>query len=128
MSEERHMWYLTVLEDLDNIKERSNKEDPILVLSDDNWMYLHLDRPVGIFTTWGQALNKIEVISEYYKANSDRVPKYIYVPKSEQDGKLGSIYEDNEALIIKMFDYTEEELPGGLLLTVTDYKLDNANE
>lgn len=129
MNPSRHEKYADVLSDLDVLKKRSNEDDPILVISQENWMYLVIDRPFGTYTAWEQMRVDSESLKAFYNQNNDRIPKFIYIPKGKIMRDYG--YEYSEDILCDMeelFDYTEEELLGGVLLTVTDYKFDNVNE
>ena len=121
----------------DIIKKKSNPDDPILVISYENWQYLYLDRPIATYTAWiykdqqEQLTQKRELLITYYKKNKSKLPKYIYFPYYEVNGipynKIQfSAISDNSFFdnIYKMFDCTQENLPNGVLFTVNGCKFD----
>ena len=124
MSKERNANYNSSLSDLDLIQERSNEDDPVLIVSYQSWMYLYLQRPIATYTTWYDAFLDRDALNTYYSANSEKVPKYIYLVNSDDIEPLG-IHIDNVRYCLNtinsMFDYEMEELTKGLLLTVTEY-------
>ena len=127
MTEDQYFKYQTSLKDLEQIKQRSNTQDPVLVVSFQNWMYLSLDRPIATYTTWYQGMIQKNNLITYYHENPDRIPKYIYIVNRDVV-EITNIDSDNIdrniEILQSMFDYTEEKLPGGLLLTVDQYHFD----
>ncbi len=115
MTEEQYNKYNKAISDMDLIKTLSKEDDPILLASYNNWMYLYLERPIATYTAWYQgSLNQNQLIS-YYKENPEKIPKYIYIESSDpHNTKVNKISE--------MFDFTREDLSNGVLLTVEDYK------
>ena len=124
MSKESKEDYDASLRDLDLIQKRSNPEDPVLIVSYQSWMYLHLQRPIATYTAWYDAYLNPDAFTDYYRLNPKKIPKYIYVVYTDHIAPLG-IHVDNvastQSTIDILFDYTAEELNNGLLLTVTDY-------
>lgn len=127
MSKSRHEKYTTLLSDLDVLKERSDADDPILIVSRENWMYLFVDRPFGTYTALEQSRIDFESLKAFYKQNPDHIPKYIYISELEV---MNDIYENGTGFLLaveRLFDHTKEELSGGILLTVTEYKFNTEN-
>ena len=120
LSEPEHQSYTISLQDLDIVAERSGPEDPVYIHSDRSWMYLYLDRPIAIHHTWFQGRFLGENLLEYYRCNPEKVPKYIYM-----DQNVFSVWVRDSLLTIagEWFDFTVEDLPGGILLTVHASKL-----
>ena len=71
-----------------------------------NWLYMYLDRPVATYTAWYRGTLNQDLLTKYYRQNPHKVPKYIYVTSP------------NFIVIDEMFEYTQEELSAGILLTV----------
>lgn len=124
LGESRNDKYEKILNDLETIKNHSNKESPVLIISYENWMYLCIDRPFATYTAWNQVRVDTKSLSAYYAQNSDRIPKYIYIPHMEvtRDAEYDHI-EDILLSTAELFEFTSEELSAGILLTVTEYKL-----
>ena len=116
--------YKDSMEDLDQLKSRSSADSPVLVVSYQSWMYLYLQRPIATYTTWYDAYLDTDALSDYYRQNPEKTPKYIYIVYTD-DIDIFEIHIDNVQSCIDaidlLFDYTTEELTNGLLLTVTDY-------
>ncbi len=110
------------LRDLDKIKDRSNEDDPVLILSDMTWLYLYIDRPFGTYSAW-QLSFEPERLEAYYELNPEKTPKYIYIsavlPRS--DYGVSFKYAETKATVMKeMFNCKEEKLSRGILLTVIE--------
>ena len=123
MTEAQHNDYMNLINDIDLIKEKTDENEPLLIVSYYNWTYLYAERPFAIHTTWDKGeLQKDELIA-YYKENPDKVPEYIYVDTLRINGVKGrKRIEKNIEIIEELFDCTQEELPNGIFLTVENYK------
>ena len=117
-----------MMEDLDNIKARSNPDDPVLILSEFTWMYLYIDRPFATFSTW-QPFLEADRLKVYYENNPDRKPKYIYIPWVFIPTGVSTGHEINPDraqldadILNQMFDFKcqQENLSYGILLTVNN--------
>lgn len=115
MSEDAYDSYNKRLSDMDVIRELSRDDEPVLLVTYNNWMHLYLDRPVAVYTTWYRGAINQDLLTEYYRKNPKKIPKYIYV--DSLDHNSGGIKIASE-----MFVFTEEELSKGILLTVEDRK------
>ena len=125
MTEKQYTQYCAAISDLNTIKERSSPDDPVLIATYHNWMYLELDRPYSVYTTWYRGRLIYESLILYYEQNPHKIPKYIYVDERDYYNDPDPRGVDiNFYTIDEMFSYTEEKLEGGILLTVTDYKFD----
>ncbi len=115
MSEDQYERYNNSINDLNVIKSLSDEDDPVLIGSFRNWMYLHLDRPFATYTTWYRGALDLELLADYYKENPRKTPKYIYIDASGTD-------ETGVQFIMKrldgMFDFTRQNLSNGVLLIV----------
>ena len=124
MNREQKEYYNASLRDLDLLQNRSSEDDPVLIVSYQSWMYLHLQRPIATYTAWYDAHLDENALNTYYKLSPEKIPKYIYVVYSDNMDPIG-LHIDNVQRCIntidQMFDYTTEALNNGLLLTVTDY-------
>lgn len=111
MPELRYNKYNNAIKDLDIIKEISNEDDAVLMVTYNNWMYLYLDRPIATYTTWYQGTIHPKLLIRYYKENPEKIPKYIYYEASDPKNARVDI-------INEMFQVSREELSNGVLLTV----------
>ena len=112
--------YNNAIKDLDVIKDISNEDDPVLIASFRNWMYLYLDRPMATYTTWYRGGLDIDLLTAYYKANPSKKPKYIYIEAPTLDE---GVVQFNIDRLSEMFELTRQDLSNGVLLTVEDCKL-----
>ena len=115
MSEVQYDKYNKSISDINLIKERSQEKDPVLFVSYNNWMYLYMERPFAVYTTWYRGAPEIDLLIAYYKENSSKIPKYIYVESSDPS-------KANLLPISEIFEFEKEELSNGMLLTVTNTK------
>ncbi len=119
LTKEKYDIYGKTINDLDFIKSISRESDPVLVLSYENWMYLYLERPIASYTTWYRGAPDIIQLTSYYRVNSKKIPKYIYIKSSDPQSPT------TQALIRvsgELFEYTRQDLSYGVLLTVTEFK------
>lgn len=126
LEESRYDLNISMMNDLDIIKERSSPDDNVLILSSFTWMYLYIDRPFATYTAW-QARFEYERLVDYYEVNPDKKPKYIYVGWIGIPGSLSGGYSYIPELarikansMMQLFDCEQEELSCGILLTVKD--------
>lgn len=115
MTESKYEAYNKAINDLNVIREISNENDPVMIASFRIWMYLHLDRPIGTYTSWYRGGFDVNQLTAYYKANPHRIPKYIYIesPGIDEDAIR---YKLN--ILSDMFSFTRQDLSNGVLLTV----------
>lgn len=123
-NEEEYSSYENLLKDLDYIKNISSETDPVLLISYQNWMYLYTGRPIATYTTYFEAIGE-NFFPNYYNRNPDKLPRYIYIVPEESSmlitvNNYQRFLEDFD----NMFDYTEEQLSAGVLLTVNNYIYD----
>ncbi len=112
MSETEYEKYNKCIDDMDYIKEISNTDDPVLFVSYKNWMYLYMERPFAVHTTWYRGRAEFEVLAKYYEENPEKTPEYIYIESPDPENTKVDIYEE-------LFVFTRENLSNGVLLTVT---------
>lgn len=110
MTQSEYNRYDNLTNDMDYIKNLTRESDPILLASYSNWMYMYLDRPVATYSAWYRGSLNQEQLTDYYKRNPSKIPKYIYTTSS------------NFTVLHEMFEFTQEELSNGILLTVTRCK------
>lgn len=101
--------------DMDIIKEQCNENDAVMILSCRAWMYLYLQQPIAVYTTWYDCEYPLVNLIEYYKQNADKIPKYIYI--DEYYNKI------NESLthLANIFTFEARALKGGTLVIVDGY-------
>ena len=116
MNDEKYTLYNNRIRDLDTIKELSREDDPILLATYNNWMYLYLDRPCATYTAWYRGTVDQDLLTRYYEENPEKIPEYIYIDSPEPE----NVKVD---MVSGMFDFTRENLSNGVLLTVTDCKI-----
>ncbi len=102
--------YNDLLKDMDYIKSITNEDDTVLLATYQNWLYMYLERPVATYTAWYRGTLNQDLLTRYYRQNPHKVPKYIYITSP------------NFMVIDEMFEYTQEELSAGILLTVENEK------
>ena len=123
MNATQYEHYCNAIHDLDIIKDRSNKDSPVLIVSYQNWMYLYIDRPVASFSTWYQGSLRQESLVDYYQINPEKIPKYIYVDYSDYHFiSNDNDFNINMTVLNNLFEFKTEELSDGLLLSVTGIK------
>ncbi len=115
MTQEQCDVYNKTIHDLDIIKEHSQKEDPVLIVSYNNWMYIYLERPFATYTTWFQGNLDANQLKKYYRANPEKVPKYIYIESQDANSARVEITMDTFS---EFFEFTKEDLSNGVLLIV----------
>lgn len=78
--------YNTYEQIYNDLKYYDNKPpEEILFLTDKTWCYLAAnDFPYGTLSAWlsGESTSSIERLKVYYSVNPDKIPVYIYIPKS----------------------------------------------
>lgn len=116
MSEEQYNKYNKSINDIDAIKNISQKDDPVLISSYSNWIYLYLERPMATYTTWFRGSLDLIQLTNYYKENPEKIPKYIYYEASDPANA-------NVQIVSELFEFTRQDLSNGVLLTVTDCKI-----
>ncbi len=119
MSEEQYIKYNKAMDDLNYIKSITGKEDPVLLATYENWMYLHLDRPMATYTTWYRGSLDRNLLVDYYKANPDKVPKYIYIDSPSFNSQMIAFTTN---IVNSMFEVTRQDLSCGVLLKVEQRK------
>lgn len=120
MTQSQYEGYNKAINDLNVIKSISNERDPVFIAAYENWMYLYLDRPIAIYTTWYRGGFDMKVMADYYKENPSRIPKYIYIESPNLD-ESAIRYKIN--ILSEMFEVTRQDLSNGVLLTVEDCKI-----
>lgn len=85
--------YEQIYSDLQYYKNKP--EDKILFLTAKTWCYLAAEFPYGTLSAWisGEKLSSVERLKTYYSVNSEKVPKYIYIPK-DSEWDFTNIYND----------------------------------
>lgn len=120
LTQEQYSRYTKKIEDLDLIIAKSSEDTPILIASKNNWMYMYIERPFAIYTTWFKYNFNREQLTAYYKENPDKIPGYIYIDQLDDDNNYTMQY--NIIIANELFVCTQEELPNGVLLTVEQCK------
>ncbi len=115
-----------IMNDLDIIKQRSDPDDPVLIISEFSWMYLYTERPFATYSAWQPFLEAKRLIV-YYANNPDKRPKYIYVgwvyiPTGVSSGhRINQEWAETDAdTLMRVFDCEKEYLSNGILLTVNE--------
>ena len=123
MSEQQYNNYTKIISDLDLIKSYNIENEPILIASYKNWIYMYTDAPIATYTTWYTGRLNKENLMAYYKENTDKIPKYIYVDPFDFDNEYDPEHLQNSIDVIgDMFEFSKEELSNGVLLTVENAK------
>ena len=112
MSEQQYTTYNKIIADMDIIKSISNEDDPVLIASYNHWAYLYLDRPIATYSTWYRGTLYTDQLTNYYKENPEKIPRYIYIESSDPKNTYTDVVND-------LFQYTRQDLSNGVLLTVT---------
>lgn len=87
--------YEQIYEDICSYKNEDKGN--ILFLSAKTWTYLAADgMPYGTLSAYvtGENQNSLERLKTYYSVNTDKVPKYIYVPKDSEWNNIGEILSE----------------------------------
>ena len=123
MSEQQYDNYTKIISDLDLIKSYNAENEPVLIDSYKNWMYMYTDAPIATYTTWYTGSLKKDQLIAYYKENSDKIPKYIYIDPYDFDNEYDPEHLHRSMLVIdEMFEFSEKQLTNGVLITVEDVK------
>ncbi len=111
MTEEQYEKYDKTLDDLNYIKEISQEDDPILISTYNNWMYVQVDRPMATYSPWFRGTLNYDQLYRYYDENPEKSPRYIYIESSDPKNT-------NVELVKEWFMFSREDLSNGVLLTV----------
>lgn len=111
-SKRKYTDYSKTIDDLNVIKSLSTPEDPVLILSNETWEYLYIDRPFAMYSAFYLSAG-FEPLKQYYDMNPEKAPKYIYI------GVKNKITSE-EMELKKMFRCKKTTLSNGILLTVKD--------
>ena len=119
MSQEQYETYNKSINDLDYIKSISEENEPILIASYNNWMYLYLERPIATYTTWYRGSLNAQLLEKYYKENPEKLPKYIYIESPNLNRNTIDAIKKSVGEIF----YLDEEttLTNGVLIAIDDY-------
>ena len=120
MTETQYNRYNNAVNDLNVIKELSKEDDPVLVVSYGNWMYLHLERPFAIYSTWYRGNLDFSQLTTYYKQNPENMPKYIYIDSPDTQSSVVRTITNKAG---RMFEFKQKELQNGVLLIVERNKI-----
>lgn len=124
MTKEQYNSYSNILSDLELIKQYNTNKEPVLVISYQNWIHMYTDAPFALYTTWRDPNNN-EELSDYYKINPNKKPRYIYIDYLDDNLQLNKDLADhNMMLLSELFVFSCEKLSNGLLLKVSGDKLD----
>ncbi len=90
--------YESISQDL--VSFDSVKKGDILMLTERTWCYLKVnDMPYASFSAWisGENETALRRLEQYYEVNPDKVPDYIYIPKTNKldAAKLSSIAQSH---------------------------------
>lgn len=119
MKDSEHPYYNTTLKDVETVKNIVSKNEPILILSTNLWIYHCIDSPYAIDTAWGSWRVYPESLKLYYEVNPNKIPSYIYLSfKSDFE------YEIYAEKLDTLFDFTEIKLSDSILLKVNAYHPD----
>lgn len=119
MTDEQYDSYSKSLSDLDVIKKYNTENDPVLIVSNQNWMYMYSEAPIATHTTWIQNLNT-EALLKYYKENPEKTPRFIYIDPYSLINY--NVLNDVKLMVENTFNYSKEELSNGTLLTIESTK------
>ena len=115
-----------IMNDLDEIKLRSNTNEPVLIISEFSWMYLYTERPFATYSAW-QPFLEADRLKAYYTLNPQKIPSYIYIGYYTIPGSVlkGYGYNTQRAQnyadsLKQMFDCKEEKLSNGILLSLNN--------
>ena len=129
MNQESYNTNINIMADLDEIKNRCDEDEPVLIISEFSWMYLYTERPFATYSAWQPFLESSRLIS-YYKKNPDKIPAYIYIGYYTIPGSVlnGHNYNPERAQnyvdsLNHFLDFDTEELSSGILLEVNERKL-----
>lgn len=111
MSESQYEKYNKTIDDLNYIKEISHEDDPVLISTYSNWMYVQVDRPMATYSPWFRGTLDYDQLRRYYDENPEKVPQYIYIESSDPENA-------NVDMVKELFMFTREDLSNGVLLTV----------
>ncbi len=97
-TEQNQSLYESISKDLDYYE--SVKKGDILLLTERTWCYLKTnDKPYASFSAWitGETDAALRRLEQYYQVNPDKVPDYIYIPKTNKldAAKLSSIAQSH---------------------------------
>ena len=115
MSREQYNQYDKAIDDMDVIKNLTDEDDPVLLASYNNWMYLYLERPMATYSTWYRGSINPDMLIEYYKENPEKIPKYVYIETTNPDNPMVQT-------VGEIFSFSKENLSNGILLTVKNCK------
>ena len=120
---EEHIIYNNYLKDFETIKELSNPNDPVLFSTFNNWAYPYVERPEATYTAWFTGEFNKNSLLDYYKENPEKTPRYIYIDSYNLQKEYSPVFmEHNINIANELFNYTQEQLLNGVLLTVTECK------
>lgn len=123
MTKEQHQIYTNNISDFDFIRSINTENSPILIDSYRNWLYMYSETPIANYTTWYSGIPYTKELSSYYKENPEKIPKYIYIDCLDYySNRDTDLLNRKLELAGEMFDFTQEELSSGILLTVEKYK------
>ena len=123
MTDDQYEIYSNHIADLNYIKSLNTDNSPIVIDSYKNWMYMYSESPIGTYTTWYKDTLYTEQLSAYYEENPHKIPKYIFIDSYDYFNNYDAVlleYKLNYAS--EMFDFTQQELSSGILLTVENLK------
>lgn len=123
MTQQQHKSYSSSIADLDYIKSTNAQNSPLLIAGYNNWFYMYADLPISTYTTWyDETLNYDQLIA-YYRLNPDKIPGYIFIdPYNHNKNYDSGIVNNNIEGLSELFEFTQEELSNGVLLTVEKCK------
>lgn len=128
MTSQQHEEYNDILDDIETIKQYNKDNEPVLVITYNNWIHMCIDAPLAIYTTWRNTGNNDE-LQLYYQVNPERKPRYIYIDYSDDKLQINrDLANYNMELLSELFGFSVEELSHGLLLTVTAAKFELYNK
>lgn len=115
-----------MLQDMDLIKEMTDEDDPVLVISEFSWMYLYLERPFATYSAW-QPYSETHRLQKYFRMNPSKTPRYIYVgwiyiPRGVSAGHTIDKERATNTVnnLLNLYDCNVRELSCGYLLSVED--------
>ncbi|MBO5333536.1 MAG: hypothetical protein J6B37_05420 [Clostridia bacterium] len=124
LEEQNYNRNISMMDDLDIIKSRTNADDPVLIISEFSWMYLYIERPFATYSAW-QPVLELSRLRDYYNEHPEKLPKYIYIgnvliPTGVSSGhiinqKRAEYYAKQ---IMQFYECECENLSNGILLTV----------
>lgn len=93
--EKQKQYYEESLKDIEVIETNVKEDDTVLILGNNMWMYLCLDRCIGAPTTWRMTIDH-EYFAPYFEMHADKKPEIIYANELAEEYKYDSLILQDE--------------------------------